>query len=123
MSESNDNNSTDARSSNDDLMSSIRAALAPDASSDARTSAAHACRTLLRSLEPAPARNGSPGASPAAMLAGTPIGNALSALGSLPRDQVLQLLATGMRVLFGQGSPSYRAAPLHRPTDTTERAR
>jgi len=122
MSESNDNKSTDTGSSNDDLVSAIRAALGPDASSEARTNAAHACRTILRGLEPTPARNGSPATSPAAMLAGTPIGNALSALGSLPRDQVLQLLATGMRVLFGQGSPSYRAAPLHRPTDTTERA-
>lgn len=122
MSESNDNNSSAAASSNDDLVSSIRAALAPEASSEARTSAAHACRTILRGLEPAPARNGSPGASPAAMLAGTPLGNALGALSSLPRDQVLQLLLTGMRALLGQGSPTYRAAPPNRPTDPTERA-
>jgi len=122
MSESNDNNSTDTGRSNEDLVSAIRAALTPDASTEARTSALHACRAIMRGLEPAPARNSAPGGSPASVLAGTALGNALGALSSLPRDQVLQILVTGMRALLGQGSPSYRTAPLHRPTDTTERA-
>ena len=119
MSESNDNNSSDT-GSNDDLVSAIRAALAPDASSEARMGAVHACRAILRGLEPAPARNSAPGGSP--VLAGTALGNALGALSSLPRDQVLQILVTGMRSLLGHGAPIYRTAPLHRPTDTTERA-
>ncbi|MEO7732087.1 MAG: hypothetical protein ABIY55_14025 [Kofleriaceae bacterium] len=131
MSESSENNADDS-SRNGDLLAAIRAALVPDAPSEARTTAANACRAILRGLEPTPARNGAPAAAPASPfagtplagtpLAGTPLGNALGVLGSLPREQVLQFLVTGMRALLGQGSPTYRAAPVSRIYDTTERA-
>jgi hypothetical protein len=121
MSDPNDNHSPDAASRNDDLIAAILTALAPDASPEARASGLGACRAILRGLEPPPARNGAPG-SPASMLAGTPLGAALGALSSVPREQILELLVSGVRAMLGQGAPTYRAAPLHRPPDTTERS-
>ena len=122
MSDPNDNHSPDAASRNDDLISAILTALAPDASPEARASGLGACRAILRSLEPPPTRNGAPGSSPASMLAGTPLGTALGALSSIPREQILGFLVGGLRAMLGQGAPNYRAAPLHRPPDPTERS-
>jgi len=112
MSDSNDTNTGDPASRNDELVAAIRAALAPDASSEARTSAAHACRAILRGLDPAPSRTPAPSASAVSMLAGTPLGNALNALSSIPREQVLGFLVTGLRAVLSQNAPTYRARPV-----------
>lgn len=112
MSDSNDTNADDPASRNDELVSAIRAALAPDASSEARTSAAHACRAILRGLDPAPSRNAAPSTSTASVLAGTPLGNALNAISSIPREQVLGFLVTGLRAVLSQNAPTYRARPV-----------
>lgn len=122
MSDSNDSNASDAASRVDDLVSAIRTALASDASSEARASGASAARAILRGLEPSPTRNGAPSSSPTSMLAGTPLGAALGALSSIPREQILEFIVSGVRAVLGQGSPTYRPAPLHRATDTTERS-
>jgi hypothetical protein len=126
MSDPNDNNTSDAASRNDELMSAIRTALATDASPEARATGASACRAILRGLEPAQLRNAAPPSSPsspASMLAGTPLGAALGALNSVPREQILEFLVSGLRAVLGHGSPpTYRAAPVHRPPDTTERS-
>lgn len=111
MSESNDTNADDPASRNDELVAAIRAALASDASSEARASAAHACRAILRSLEPAPVRNAAPSTPAASMLAGTPLGNALNVLSSIPREQVLGFLVTGLRAVLSQNAPTYRPPP------------
>jgi hypothetical protein len=122
MSEPNDSNASDAASRIDDLVSAIRRALAPDAPSEARASAANACRVILRSLEPAGTRNGAPIAAPASTLAGTPLGTALGALSSIPRDQILEFLVTGLRAVLSQTAPMYRArpAPIPRPKAEAE---
>jgi hypothetical protein len=124
MSDPNDNNTSDAASRSDELVSAIRTALASDASPEARATGANACRAILRGLEPAQVRNSAAPSSPAAsMLAGTPLGTALGALNSIPREQILELIASGLRAVLGQGSPpTYRPAPVHRPPDTTERS-
>jgi hypothetical protein len=111
MSEPNDSNTSDAANHIDDLVSAIRTALAPDAPSEARTSAANACRVILRGLEPAGMRNGAPIATPASTLAGTPLGAALGALGSIPREQILEFLVTGLRAVLTQTAPVYRGRP------------
>jgi hypothetical protein len=80
-------------------------------------------------------RTGATSNSAAAKLAGTPLGAALGAISSIPREQLLEFLVTGVRALFSQGSPSYRSAPSarppadrpststnDRPTNTTERS-
>lgn len=123
MSDPNDNSTPDVASRNDELMAAIRTALAADASPEARATGASACRAILRGLEPAQPRNAAPPSSPASMLAGTPLGAALGALNSIPREQILEYLVSGLRAVLGQGSPpTYRPAPVHRPPDTTERS-
>jgi hypothetical protein len=127
MSDLNDNNTSDAASRTDELVSAIRTALASDASPEVRATGASACRAILRGLEPAQVRNAAPPSStssPAAsMLAGTPLGAALGALNSIPREQILELIASGLRAVLGHGSPpTYRPAPVQRPPDTTERS-
>jgi hypothetical protein len=123
MSDPNDNHTSDTAHRTDELVAAIRAALASDASPEARSTGASACRTILRGLEPAPPRNGAPPSSPTSMLAGTPLGTALGALTSIPREQVLEFIVSGLRAVLGHGSPpTYRPAPVRRPPDTTERA-
>lgn len=111
MSESNDTKADDPVSRNEELVSAIRAALAPDASSEVRATAAHACRAILRGIEPAPSRSTAPNTSAASALAGTPLENALNALSSIPREQVLGFLVTGLRAVLSQNAPTYRPRP------------
>lgn len=111
MSDPNDNHASDATSRSEDLVSVIRAALASDASPEARSSGAGACRAILRGLEPAPTRNGVPPSSSASMLAGTPLGAALGAISAIPREQILELVVTGLRAIMSQSAPTYHARP------------
>lgn len=122
MHDPNDDHTSDPASSRDDLISAIRVALAPDASAEIRASGVSACRAILRGLEPFPLRNGPAASSSASALAGTPLGAALGALGSIPRDQILELLVSGVRAMLGQGAPIYRTAPLHRAPAGSERS-
>jgi hypothetical protein len=123
MSDPDDNDTSDTAHRTDELVAAIHAALASDASPDARSAGASACRAILRELEPAPPRNGAPPSSPASMLTGTPLGAALGALTSIPREQVLEFLVSGLQAVLGQGSrPAYRPAPARRTPDTTERS-
>src|SRR5262245_55770356 len=114
MSDSNDNNTSDAASRTDELVTAIRMTLASDPSPEVRATGASACRAILRGLEPAQVRNAAPPSSPAAsMLAGTPLGAALGALNSIPREQILEFIASGLRTVLGQASPpTYRSAPV-----------
>jgi hypothetical protein len=121
MSSPNDNNTSDAATRADDLVAAIRSALTSDASPELRSTGASACRTILRGLEPAPPRNGLPPSSPAAMFAGTPLGAALGALSSMPREQVLEFIVSGLRAVLGHGSPpTYRPAPTAGPRERNE---
>ena len=111
MSDPSDNNNSDAASRIDDLVSAIRNALAADATHEAKANAATACRVILRGLEPAPVRNGAPSSSLAGMLAGTPIGAALGAVGSMPREQILEFIVNGLRSVLSHSAPTYHARP------------
>jgi hypothetical protein len=121
MSTPNDNNTPDAAARLEELVAAIRAALASDASPETRSTGASACRTILRGLEPAPPRNGAPPSSPASTFAGTPLGAALGALSSVPREQMLEFVVSGLRAVLGQGSsPTYRPAPIAGPRERNE---
>ena len=82
----------------DGLIASIRAAVAPGVSTEARAAGTAACRAILTALE---AQVGQPlaAATPAAT-----VGNLLSHLASLPREQILEFL----RDKFPAGPPSRR---------------
>jgi hypothetical protein len=106
----------------EELVSAIRTALASEASADARSAGVTACRAILRTLEPSATRNG-PMLAPTSPLAGSPIGAALGALGSIPREQVVGFLVTGLRSVFGQGaSPTYRSPPARPPAAPNDRS-
>ena len=77
----------------DGLLASIRAAVAADASPEARANGAIACRSLLTALE---ARPGEPltARSPKALpeASASPIASLLAQLRSMPRDKMFELL-------------------------------
>ena len=94
----------------DDLISTIRSALAQDAAADARSAGAIACRAILGVLEPPATRTVSPAAP------SSPIGAALGAIGTIPREQLLEFVVGGLRSIFAQGSaPAYRSRPAPAP--------
>jgi hypothetical protein len=86
----------------DDLIASIHAAVAPNASADVRAIGATACRSLLTALE---AQAGQPlaaaSSAPASTLAGM-----LSAFASMPREQLLDLLISKLRAALPPGTPT-----------------
>jgi hypothetical protein len=122
MSDPNDSDGPgDAAGHVDGLVSSIRSALASEASADARAAGAVACRAILGTLEPAATRNAARSSSSldASPLGATPSG---ATLGSIPREQIVAFLVMGLRSLLGQGAaPTYRAPPIRRASadDTT----
>ena len=89
----------------DDLIASIRAAVAPDASTDVRAIGATACRSILTALE---AQAGQPlAAAPASHAApASPLSNAFSAFASMPREQLLDLVITKLRTALPPGTPT-----------------
>ncbi len=117
MSDPNDN-PADVAGRADELFAAIRAALAPDASAESKTGAANAARAILRGLDPQ-ARTGAPPSLAASMLAGTPLGAALGAISSLPREQLVEFLVSGVRSIFSHSSPTYRARPATPPSRET----
>lgn len=120
MSDPNDHAAGDA-SRADELLTAIRAALAADASDEAKEGAVSAARAILRGLEPQ-VRTRGPASSVAAAFAGTPLGAALGAISSVPREQLLELLMNGLRSVLSPGSPPYRARPPSPPSPAGERA-
>lgn len=94
------------------LIESIRAAIATDASDEARATGAQACRTILAALETKPgeamiAAPPTSGAAPA-----TQIASVLGALRGLPAEQLLDLAITRLRAALPNGSETPSAAPL-----------
>lgn len=79
----------------DDVIATIRAAVAPRASTDARTAGATACRTILTVLEAKPGERlagSSPAAPSTAAPPGSPIAGLASQLGALPRDKLIDVI-------------------------------
>lgn len=124
----------------DELLTTIREALAQDAGTDTRAAAAIACRAILGVLDPSsqtpPAASTSPTVtSPltgfleafSQMRASTsspspstsPIASLLGAFGQIPREQLL-LFIGGLRGLLSHQGPSYRTRPLPVPAHPTD---
>ncbi len=76
-------------------LTTIRAALATDATAEARAAGANACRSIVAALEPAPA--------PAAINA-TAVASALTALRGVPPDQLLDLAIAKLRSALPAGT-------------------
>jgi hypothetical protein len=115
MSDSNDNNNPDAASRVDDLVATIRNALATDASSESRATAASACRAILGVLDPTTRSNlppSAPSPTSTASAATSPLASALGAIGQIPKEQLLGFLVGGLKSLMSQSGPNYLTAPV-----------
>lgn len=94
----------------ENLIESIRAALAPDAIAEAKLAGASACRTILAALEGTP---GQPLAAPAVVpMSGSQIAGMVSALRGVPPDQLLDLAIQRLRAALPAGVEVPRAQPL-----------
>jgi hypothetical protein len=86
----------------DATLTTIRAALGPEATSEARAAGANACKSVLAALEGANV--------PAATLNPAAIASAITALRSVPPDQLLDLAIAKLR---GALPASTQVAPVH----------
>ena len=103
----------------DELLATVRAALAQDAAAEVRSAGTLACRAILRALDPA-ARTStpvvfSPAPNPTAFPASSLITSVLATIGTIPREQLLELVG-GLRWLFGGQGPTYLSRPTLPPT-------
>lgn len=92
----------------DQLLESIRAATAADASDDAKAAGANACRMLLAALE---TKQGEPLPAPVPVPQSSPDISALVAgLKGVPVDQLLDLAIAKLRTMV----PATQAQPVHK---------
>jgi hypothetical protein len=129
----------------DELLTTIRAACAPDAGADVRSAGSIACRAILGVLDPtsllgsptaaSPPRASTPATptSPIATLLGafgqmspstasaptSPIAGLMGAISQIPREQLLDLVG-GLRWLLGQPGPAYLTRPVASPPPSAE---
>jgi hypothetical protein len=89
----------------DGLIASIRAAVAPGVSADARAAGAAACRAILTALE---AQVGKPlvTATPSPTQPTPPLAGMLSQLAAMPREQLIEFLLTRLRSAIPTGPPA-----------------
>jgi hypothetical protein len=133
MSDTTDNpTSPDPAAGVDELLATIRDALTDNVSTDIRSAGALACRAILGVLDPAsrasiPPSTPSPPTSPpltspfASLLSVIgPSSAAASGTGSIPREQLLALLAGGLRSLLARTEPAYRTPPAQTPPRPSE---
>jgi len=136
MSDTTDNAiSPDPAAGVDQLLATIRHALAEDVGADVRSAGALACRAILGVLDPAsrssiPPSTASPTTPPSVT---SPLASLLSAIGpssmsppgtsSISREQLLALLAGGLRSLLTRSEPAYRTFPAPTPTRPPEGGR
>jgi hypothetical protein len=93
----------------DNLIEMIRAAVASDATAEARAAGADACRTIMTALG---ATAGEPLAVPASSSPSNPMATAIAALvRSTPPDQLLDLVIAKLRTLV----PADKQQPAARP--------
>lgn len=91
----------------DELLDTIRHALAPDAAPETRAAGAQACRAVLAALEPQPA----PAAAPPGAAA-LPIAELATAIRTIPLDQLLDLAITKLRGALPAGADAPTVKPL-----------
>jgi len=91
------------------LIASIRIAVSPDASAEARAVGATACRSILAALE---AKAGQPltAAPPTATSATSPLAAMLAQLAAMPRQQMLEFITNFLRTKLPQGTQPLVAA-------------
>ncbi len=82
----------------DNLIESIRAAVAEGATAEARAAGAVACRTLIAALDAKPGEPLTP-ETPAPSPPTSPIAVAASALRGLPPEQLIELLIAKLRTM------------------------
>lgn len=87
----------------DDLLETIRGALAPDADDATKGAGIAACRSILNALEPV----GAPSAPPP-----LPIANLVSALRGVPPDQLLDLAIARLRAALPAGTTIPAVQPM-----------
>ena len=94
----------------ENLIESIRVALAPDATNEAKVAGASACRTILAALDAVP---GQPiAAAPIPHPQTLPIANAVAVLRSVPAEQLLDLAIAKLRAALPAGTEVPQAQPL-----------
>lgn len=102
----------------DELLTTIRAALANDAAADMRSAGAIACRAILGALDPTSRANTPATAfstTPSAPSSTSPLTAALGAFGSIPREQVVEFIVGGLRSILAHKGPTYLTRPRPSP--------
>ena len=89
----------------DNLIDTIRAAVATDASDEARVAGAQACRTILSALE---TKQG----EPLALTAPSPLTAIASVLRGMTPDQMLDLAIARLKAAVPAGADAAPASPL-----------
>jgi len=97
----------------EELLETIRAAIADDASPEARMTGAQACRVLLATLEPAAETPPPQAAAPAAPDVAAQIGHLAAALRGVPLDQLLDLAIVKLRAALPAGAEAPGVQPLN----------
>ena len=92
------------------LLETIQAATAADASPEARAAGAQACRELLAALEPQPTPAPSPGPPPAELK--LPIAELAAAIRTVPLDQLLEISIAKLRTARPAGVEVPAVTPL-----------
>lgn len=98
----------------ENLLEAIRAAVADNASDDARSAGAQACRTILTALEAKagePLTTAAPAIDPNAPV--VQVAQMVSALRTVPVEQLLDLAIAKVRAALPAGTERPRAAPLN----------
>ncbi len=117
--------STETSHSMEEVIASIRVAIAPHATVEARAAGASACRTILTVLAAQPgeplAGQGPPRSAPRGQLVdvvkelvtsqSSPIDGMLAQLAAMPREQILAWLNERLRALAPAGAPTAPTAP------------
>lgn len=93
-----------------DVIETIRAAMQPDASDEARASGAVACRAILATLETTAGQPLTEAVQPA-----TPINAAVGALSAMSSDQLLDVAIARLRALLPAGTTVEPVQPLNFP--------
>ena len=92
----------------DELLETIRVATAADASDEARSAGSVACRAILAALE---AKAGEPLVQVPATAA-SPVAMAVSALRTVPPDQLLDLAIAKLRTMLPEGATPPKVEPV-----------
>jgi hypothetical protein len=91
----------------DNVIESIRAAIASDATPEAKSAGIAACRAVLGALE------GTPGQPLAAPAAASPVAALVGALRGVPPDQLLDLAIAKLRASLPAGANVPAATPIN----------